>query len=341
MPTIRELAGQAGVSVMTVTRILGGDAGIDAETRERVLKLVRELEVTSDVSTATITDMPSQVIGVILDTSGHVDLHHPVFGDALDGLKEVIAEGGYDMLFFTGGTPAGSIRTYDYLERCRRHHVDGMILMGVGRSFPEIQKLVRSEVPCVGVELDLTGPMTGFVISDNVDGAKVAVRHLHDLGRRKIATITGMTYTRPGRDRLTGYRDQIEELGLSQHSEYIQSGDFYEPSGFTAMESLLALADPPDAVFCASDMMAVGAIGAAKAAGLKVPEDVAIIGFDDAPFAAAFSPAISTIRQDKVGLGRAAGEQVMALIDDPKATPPKLMLPVELVVRESSAGSAG
>ena len=142
MPTISELADKAGVSVMTVTRILGGDAGIDAETRERVLKLVRELEVTSDLSTAAVTDMPSQVIGVILDTSGHVDLHHPVFGDVLDGLKEVIAESGYDMLFFTGGTPSGSIRTYDYLERCRRHHVDVMILMGVGRSFPEIQALM-------------------------------------------------------------------------------------------------------------------------------------------------------------------------------------------------------
>ncbi|HEY4976164.1 MAG TPA: LacI family DNA-binding transcriptional regulator [Gaiellaceae bacterium] len=338
MPTIRELADQAGVPVTTVTRILGGDAGVDVETRERVLKLVRELEVTSDISTAAVTDMPSQVIGVILDTSGHVDLRHPVFGDVLDGLKEVITVGGYDMLFFTGGTPSGSIRTYDYLERCRRHHVDGMILMGVGRSFPEIQKLVRSEVPCVGVDLDLTGPLTGFVISDNVEGAKLAVKHLHELGRRKIATITGMTYSRPGRDRLTGYREQIEKLGLSQNSKYIQSGDFYEPSGFTAMESLLALKNRPDAVFCASDMMAVGAIGAVKAAGLKVPKDIAIIGFDDAPFAAAFDPAISTIRQDKVGLGRAAGEQLMALIDDPKATPPKLTLPVELVVRESTAG---
>ena len=338
MPTIRELADQAGVSVMTVTRILGGDAGIDPETRERVLTLVRDLEVTSDISAAAVTDMPSQVIGIILDTSGHADLHHPVFGAVLDGLKEVITKGGYDMLFFTGGTPSGSIRTYDYLERCRRHHVDGMILMGVGRSFPEIQKLVRSEVPCVGVELDLTGPMTGFVISDNVEGAKLAVRHLHELGRRKIATITGMTYSRPGRDRLTGYREQIEKLGLSKNSKYIQNGDFYEPSGFTAMESLLALKNRPDAVFCASDMMAVGAIGAVKAAGLKVPEDIAIIGFDDAPFAAAFDPAISTIRQDKVGLGRAAGEQLMTLIDDPKATPPKLMLPVELVVRESTAG---
>jgi len=338
MPTIRELADQAGVPVTTVTRILGGDAGVDVETRERVLKLVRELEVTSDISTAVVTDMPSQVIGVILDTSGHVDLRHPVFGDVLDGLKEVITEGGYDMLFFTGGTSAGSIRTYDYLERCRRHHVDGMILMGVGRSFPEIQKLVHSEVPCVGVDLDLTGPLTGFVISDNVEGAKLAVKHLHELGRRKIATITGMTYSRPGRDRLTGYREQIEKLGLSKNSKYIQNGDFYEPSGFTAMESLLALKNRPDAVFCASDMMAVGAIGAVKAAGLKVPEDIAIIGFDDAPFAAAFDPAISTIRQDKVGLGRAAGEQLMTLIDDPKATPPKLMLPVELVVRESTAG---
>jgi LacI family transcriptional regulator len=340
MPTINELANQAGVSVMTVTRILGGDAGIDPGTRERVLKLVRELEVTADISAAGITDMPSQVIGVILDTSGHADLHHPVFGAVLDGLKEVITEGGYDMLLFTGGTPAGSIRTYDYLERCRRHHVDGMVLMGVGRSFPEIQKLVRSEVPCIGVDLDLTGPQTGYVMSDNVAGAKIAVEHLYELGRRKIATITGMTYTRAGHDRLTGYREKVEELGLSQHPEYIQGGDFYEPSGFAAMERLLALDDPPDAVFCASDMMAVGAIGAAKGAGVKVPEDIAIVGYDDAPFAAAFSPAITTIRQDKIGLGKAAGKHLMALIDDPKAVPPKELLQVELVVRASSAGEA-
>jgi LacI family transcriptional regulator len=340
MPTISELADQAGVSVMTVTRILGGDAGIDPDTRERVLTLVRKLEVTADVSTAAVTDMPSQVIGVILDTAGHADLRHPVFGDVLDGFKERITAGGYDLLLFTGGTPAGSIRTYDYLERCRRHHVDGMVLMGVGRSFPEIQKLVRSEVPCVGVDLDLTGPKTGYIMSDNVQGAKLAVEHLHDLGRRKIATIAGLTYTRPGRDRLTGYREQIEKLGLTQRSEYVQNGDFFEPSGFTAMEALLDLDDPPDAVFCASDMMAVGAIGAAKARDVKVPEDIAIVGFDDAPFAALFSPAITTIRQDKIGLGRVAGDQLMALIDDPKATPPKQLLPVELVVRESTAGSA-
>jgi LacI family transcriptional regulator len=339
MPTIRELADQAGVSVLTVTRVLGGDVAIDAKVRDSVLELVRELEVTTDVTEHGVIDMPSQVIGIILDTGGHVDLRHPVFGDVLDGLKERITIGGYDMLFFTGGTPSGSIRTYDYLERCRRHHVDGMILMGVGRSFPEIQKLVRSEVACVGVELDVTGPRTGFVMSDSVEGSKMAIRHLYETGRRRIATITGMTYTRPGRDRLNGYRELIEELGLPQHTHYVQGGDFYEPSGFTGMERLLALDDPPDAVFCASDMMAVGAIGAAKAAGVKVPEDIAIVGFDDAPFAALFSPAITTIRQDKIGLGRTAGDQVMSMIDDPKQKPPEIMLPVELVVRESSVAS--
>jgi LacI family transcriptional regulator len=211
-----------------------------------------------------------------------------------------------------------------------------MILMGTGRSFPEIQKLVRSEVPCVAVELDLTGPRTGFVMSDSVEGARVAVRHLYAQGRRKIATITGMTYTRPGRDRVTGYREALEELGLPQQASYIQGGDFYEPSGYAGMEHLLALDNPPDAVFCASDMMAVGAIGAAKAAGVKIPGDIAIVGFDDAPFAGAFDPPITTIRQDKIGLGHAAAERLMALIDDPLATPPQLMLPVELVIRESS-----
>ena len=133
----------------------------------------------------------------------------------------------------------------------------------------------------IGVDLDIAGPRASWVASDNVGGARLAVRHLHSLGHTRIATITGAAESRPGADRLLGYRAELQALGLDARPEYEQVGDFYRESGEAAMRALLALREPPTAVFVAADMMAVGAIEAVRSAGLRVPEDVALVGFDD------------------------------------------------------------
>ena len=174
-------------------------------------------------------------------------------------------------------------------------------------------------------------------MSDNEGGAITAVRHLHELGHRRIATITGMIDSRPGADRLRGYRQAIQELGLAYRDDYVVYGDFYAESGREATERLLRLAEPPTAIFAASDLMAIGAIRAAAEVGLRVPEDLSIVGFDDIQLSPHVNPPLTTMRQDKLGLGFAAGDALVARIAGAPDRPPLRTLAVELVVRGSTA----
>ena len=212
--------------------------------------------------------------------------------------------------------------------------------MGVDRNDPEVAKLVESEIPLIAVDLDIGGPRASYVASDNVGGARLAVRHLHKLGHRRIATIAGPPDSKPGADRLLGFRAEVQALGLESRHEYEQVGDFYAESGEAAMRALLELAEPPTAVFAAADLMAVGAINTAHAAGLSVPGDLAVVGFDDIQLAPFLNPPLTTIRQDKLGLGLAAARALVEQIESPEITPPVLTVPVELVVRATCGGAA-
>jgi LacI family transcriptional regulator len=336
--TIRQLARISGVSIGTVSRALNGYADVSPETRERVTRLARELDYTPAAAARSLKTQRSHVIGVILDTGeGHPDLQHPFFHEVLVGLKNTIGAGGYDLLLFASEHPGTGYGTHSYLKRCRHHLVEGVVLMGTDPEDPEVRRLARSDLPTVGVDVELEGPATTFVISDNVDGGSRAVRHFHSLGHRRIATITGLLETRPGADRLRGYRQAMQACGLAYRDEYIAYGDFYGESGRRAMADLLSLDEPPTAVFAASDMMALGAIRAAGDAGLNVPVDLSVIGFDDIQLADQMNPPLTTVRQDKAGLGIAAGSALVRLIDgEHDAVTQYTVLPVELVRRGST-----
>ena len=336
--TIRQLARISGVSIGTVSRALNGYADVSPETRERVTRLARELDYTPAAAARSLKTQRSHVIGVILDTGeGHPDLQHPFFHEVLVGLKNTIGAGGYDLLLFASEHPGDGYGTRSYLKRCRHHLVEGVVLMGTDPEDPEVRRLARSDLPTVGVDVELEGPATTFVISDNVDGGSRAVRHFHSLGHRRIATITGQLETRPGADRLRGYRQAMQACGLAYRDEYIAYGDFYVESGRRAMTDLLSLDEPPTAVFAASDMMALGAIRAAGDAGLNVPADLSVIGFDDIQLADHMNPPLTTLRQDKAGLGVSAGSALVRLIDgEQDAVTRYTVLPVELVRRGST-----
>jgi LacI family transcriptional regulator len=310
---------------------------VSAATRERVLKLAEELEYTPTAAARTLVTKRSYVVGVVLSTGvDHPDIQHPFFQEVLVGLKRRLGAGGYDLLLLANEESGNAFGAYSYLQRCRHHRVDGVVLMGADAREPDVQKLAQSTIPCVAVDLDLVGRRTGFVVSDNARGAGLAIEHLHKLGHRRIATITGPTHMRVGMDRLVGYREALGRLDLPYRDDYVRDGDFYFESGFAAMQELLSLPDPPTAVFAASDLMAAGAIRAIEQAGLAVPADVAVVGFDDIQLAAMMQPALTTIRQDKLGLGSAAAEALLRMIERDGAPPPGITLPVELVVRASS-----
>jgi LacI family transcriptional regulator len=340
--TIREVAKLSGVSVSTVSRVFNGYGDVSAATKERVLETARSLDYAPSAAARTLVRQRSQLIGVVLFTGReHPDIGHPFFQDVLVGLKRGIGSRGYDVLLFATEQPGSSgDGAHSYLRRARHHRVDGIVLMGVDRDDPEVTKLLEAQIPLVGVDLDVAGPSATNVASDSVGGARLAVRHLHGLGhRRRIATIAGPQDSKPGADRLVGFRAELQALGLESRPEYEQIGDWYTESGEQAMRKLLALPEPPTAVFAAADLMAVGAIKAARAAGLRVPGDLAVVGFDDIQLASLLDPALTTIRQDKVGVGRAAARALLEQIENPETTPAALTLPVELVVRTSCGGA--
>ena len=335
--TIRQLARLSGVSIGTVSRALNGYTDVNPETRERIMRLAQELDYTPAAAARSLVTQRSQMIGVFLETGeGHPDLQHPFFHEVLGALKGRIGAGGYDLLLFASERPGNGYGPHSYLKRASHHAVEAVAMMGVDPSDDEVRRLVRSDLPCVGVDVDLQGPATRTVMSDNVAGARTAVEHLHALGHRRIATITGMLESRPGMDRLRGYRAAVQDLGLGYRDEYVAYGDFYAESGLAAAVAMLALPDPPTAIFAASDLMALGVVRAASEAGLRVPGDLSVVGFDDIQLAPHVTPPLTTVRQDKAGLGAAAGDALIELIDGAGDTG-VVTLPVELVARGSTA----
>ena len=336
--TIRQLARMSGVSIGTVSRALNGYADVNPATRERIMRLARELDYTPAAAARSLVTQRSHLVGVFLETGeGHPDpFSNPFFYEVLVGLKNAIGAAGYDLLLFASERPGNGYGEHSFLKRARHHNVAGVVLMDVDPEDAEVRRLTRSDLPCVGVDVELVGPQTEYVISDNAAGIGMAMRHLHDLGHRRIATITGLLDTRPGADRLRAYRSEMQALGLAYRDEYVAYGDFYVESGHQAMAKLIALPEPPTAVVAASDLMALGAIRAVAEAGGGVPQDVSVIGFDDIQLAGHVHPPLTTLRQDKAGLGAEAGRALLALIDGKEDTPAVMTLPVELVVRGST-----
>ena len=275
--------------------------------------------------------------GWMLRLEGGDDRRHPFFDDILFGIRARADAGNVDILLLTGASSQVSGEPTRYLDLCRRHGAEGIILGAFVLEEPELASLVSSEFPCVAIDTQLIGPRVGFVTSDNVSGAAAAVRHLIELGRKRIAYVGGWGSEPAHIDRRLGYESALDESGLELREEYVVLGGWLHQQAHALTHQLLALAEPPDAIFCASDVMAIGAMLAIEEAGLRIPEDVALVGFDDSDYATMTVPSLTSVRQDRVGLGAAAVEAMLRVLDHPDSSPPSSVLPVELVVRESSA----
>lgn len=308
-------------------------AAIEQETRER--ELFRERADALAAERMRTERARSPIIGVATITWEYTDSPHPIFLGLLEGIKSRLRASGCDLLLFTTIDPDPNA----YLRRCRDDGVNGVILHGFTTDDARVSKLLQSGIPCVGVDDIGLAPNLGHVSSDNVGGALEAVRHLGALGRRRIATIHAPLSHAVGGERLLGYRIGLEEVGLPPRPEYLAEADFFLYDGERAMEQLLALDERPDAVFAASDVMAIGAMAAIEKAGLRVPDDIAIVGYDDSPYATLVSPQLTTVRQDALAQGISAADGVLRMITDPSANPIKVVVPVELIVRESSGAS--
>ncbi|HMI28400.1 MAG TPA: LacI family DNA-binding transcriptional regulator [Gaiellaceae bacterium] len=327
-PTIRDVAEQAGVSIATVSRVLNDRADVSVETRERVREVARSVGYSADPAARALATQRTRLVGVVVgDNAGHRDLSLVFFGKVLAAISRRLAHAEYEALL--QATDGGV-----------QHRFDAAILIGLDADDPLVTELSSRNVPLVGVDVRISDGRTAFVGSDHADGVRLALAHLYALGHRRIAHLAGAANTLAGADRIAAFRREADRLGLALSDEYVREGDFSSASGYRETCALLALTERPTAIVAASDLMALAALQAIRDVGLEPARDVAIVGFDDLEAAALAHPPLTTIRQDRQELGTVAAERAIELIEDPEASPPPTVLPVELVVRGSSAPSS-
>jgi DNA-binding LacI/PurR family transcriptional regulator len=226
-----------------------------------------------------------------------------------------------------------------YVELCERYGLVGLVGLAFSFDEPGLAELLVAEFPCVAVDLQLLGRRAGYVTSDNMAGAIMAVEHLHAIGRKKIAFIGGIEDAMTGPERQLGYLSALEKLGLEREESLIRNAGWDIISACEQTTELMAKKPAPDAIFCASDVMAIGALSTLDVLGIGVPDDVAVVGFDDIDLARVVTPSLTTVRQDKVGLGAAAIEVMTRILERPDSPPPASVLPVQLTVPDSTSGS--
>ena len=331
MTTIYDIAKKTGYSPTTVSKVFNNYTDVRAQTRQTILQAAKELGYLPNAHARTLTTKKSWTIGVLFVESSGIGMQHPFFSAVIESFKQVAVSKGYALMFISkdvGGKKSG------YLENCKIRGVDGVVVILSDYDDPYFQELLDSDIPCIILDHETTQAHT--VYSDNHEGSFLAVEYLHSLGHRKIAHISGGMNTFAGSNRVQGYEMAMTSLGLERQESYIVHSAYYSiESGYAAMMELLDLQDRPTAVFAAGDHLALGAMRAAKERGLHIPEDLSIVGFDNIELSQYISPALTTIGQDTALMGYEAAEILIRSIDDPSLVQESVVLPVQLVIRDS------
>ncbi|WP_426447920.1 LacI family DNA-binding transcriptional regulator [Paenibacillus sp. S-38] len=330
---IKTVAKLAGVSVSTVSKIINNYSDISAETRQKVLAIMKETGYIPSNSAKTLATKKSGLIGVVFAGKLNIDFTHPFFVGVLNAFKKQMGLLGYDLLFFSNEKFHSSGE--DYLARCRHFQVDGCILLSGQELEPAIHELDSSSIPCIGVDLVLSGTSSGHIMSDNNRMSDKVVEHFYLLGYREIGYLGPSAQYDISSMRENGLVQSLGRWGLPvQPAWFIHGDDFSEESGYAATKALIAGGSLPRALFAGSDHLAIGAIRALREHGLQVPGDVSVIGCDDIEAAGYVSPPLTTIRQNKEKIGKLAALMLYDLINGQMSSSSVVVEP-ELIVRES------
>jgi LacI family transcriptional regulator len=328
--TIRQIAKLAGVSRSTVSRVINDHPNVSPQTREQVLRVVAETGFHPDPIARSLSSRRADIIGLVIPLAVQSLFEDPFFPRLIQGISQSCNHHDYTLSLFLLHTPEEEVKLYHRISR--RQFLDGVIVTATRSEDPLIPQLLANRVPFV-LHGRYEDPRVSFVEVDNVTGAYTAVTHLVRLGRRRIALITGPSGSLAAEDRKRGYLKALIERRLPLDEGLIIHGDFTENGSHEAMQRLLT--QEPDAVFVASDSMALGALRALREDGKRVPEEVAVVGFDDMPQAAIADPPLTTIRQPIQRAGIMALEMLIDILENGMEPARRIILPTELVIRAS------
>lgn len=329
MATIVDVARAAGVSTATVSRVLNNHPQVDPRLAATVRKAAKELGYRPSRVARSLRTRQSRVWALIIS-----DIRNPFFTDMIRGVEDVAYAAGYSLILCNAEQDAA--KEASYLELAIAENVGGLVLTPSGPA-TDLAALHEAGIPVVLADRLLATFPADSVVVDNAAGARQAVGHLAANGYRRIACITGPLTTTTGADRYSGYRQALADAGLPQPESLARVADYLETGGHSAMAELLALDERPDAVFAANNLMTIGALHAIAEAGLRIPEDIAVIGFDDMSWTTLLQPPLTTVAQPTYDLGVETGRLLRSRLDGYTGAARKVTLSPELRIRGSSS----
>jgi DNA-binding LacI/PurR family transcriptional regulator len=332
--TLEEVAAAAGVSRATVSRVINGLDRVSPKTRQSVMKAVDRLGYTPNRVARSLATRRTDTVALVIPEPTTKLFGDPFFPRLLTGISEILSAADKQLILLAPQNEADEERLQRYLMTAQ---TDGVLLVSLHGNDPLPGDLARRGIPVVvGGRPPTEG--VSYVDVDNVQGALTAVRHLVSIGRRRIATIVGALDMTVGADRLEGYRRALREAGLELDPRLEASGGFEQDGGRRAMSELLDRTPNLDAVFAASDLMAAGALQTLRRSGRRVPQDVAVVGYEDSPIATTTEPPLSSVRQPTEEIGREMARLLLAGVASGQRVARRIVLDTELIVRDSSGG---
>jgi len=336
--SIKDIAKAAGVSHSTVSRALSDSPLVSSETKARIQRLAKEMGYSPDSLARSLVTRQTRTVGVVVTT-----IADPFIAEVVQGIEATAQDHGYTVILCSSGlVPEREIAA---VETLRSKRVDGVIVTSSRIGALYLEHLERIGVPIVLINNlnEDSGRYTFTVTVDNRRGGYIATKHLISLGHRRIAYVTAPADHSSDLDRLTGYQQALGEAGLESAPVLIVPGNGRSDGGERAMERLAGLRPLPSAVFCYNDMTAVGLMTAARRVGLSVPQDLAVVGFDDIPFARYCHPPLTTIAQPKIDMGQLAMKMALSLMtigdESAKEELSNVVVQGELIVRASTVGA--
>ena len=336
--TLEDIARLCNVSRSTVSRVINNHPNVSDPIRERVQRVIRETDFHPNEAARTLASQRSWVIGLVLPRTIAALFTDPYYSRIIQGVAQGCNQSNYTLALFLIATREDEEKIYPRISR--KGLLDGVIIQAsnVGDSLAD--RLARSDMPLLMAGRPFRTDIVSSIDINNVAASGVAVQHLVDLGYKRIATITGLPQHTSGIDRIEGYRKTLIENGLPVDERLIAEGDFTEEGGYLAMKKLLAMQPHPDAVFAASDTTAAGAMRATREASLRIPQDIAFVGFDDLlPISPRVTPQLTTIRQPIVRFGTRAVELLIERIENGSLPVRREIMETQLIVRDSCGAS--
>ena len=327
-PTIKDVAVRAGVSKATVSHVTNDTRFVEDVTRQRVLQAIAELGYRPSSAARSLTTNRTETIGVIIS-----DASNYFFGEVLLGIEDVLRPASYGL--FVCNTSEVLEHEAHYLDLLLRQRVDGIIAAATSQRWDVLTQAERQHTPIVFLDRAFEGLAGPFVGADNEGGAYLGTRHMIECGHRKIGILAGFARLSTMRERLAGFRRALQEADIPLPQEWVVRSPLSVEAGSEAMRQILSLPDRPTAVFLNNNLLSLGALLAIKDLGLRCPEDIAVVGFDDHPWAAVASPPLTVVRQPAEQIGRVAAEMVLALINDDELPASCAVLESEVILRES------